>query len=97
MIELRFCKKCLYPSIAVNLRLDDDKVCSSCRGFEKMNSLPESFWKERREQFQKILDQTLKNNKSNYDCLVPVSGGKDSYYQTHIIVKEFKLKPLLVT
>ena len=57
MIELRFCKKCLYPSIAVNLRLDDDKICSSCRGFEKMNALPESFWKERREQFQKYLQK----------------------------------------
>ena len=34
---------------------------------------------------------------SNYDCIIPVSGGKDSYYQTHQIVKEFGLKPLLVT
>ena len=33
----------------------------------------------------------------NYDCIIPVSGGKDSYFQTHVITKELKLKPLLVT
>ena len=38
-----------------------------------------------------------KKNKTNYDCLIPVSGGKDSYYQAHIIAKKYKLKPLLVT
>ena len=39
----------------------------------------------------------IKKNNSNYDCLIPVSGGKDSYFQTHIIVKELGLKPLLMT
>jgi tRNA(Ile)-lysidine synthase TilS/MesJ len=34
---------------------------------------------------------------SGYDVLIPVSGGKDSYYQTHIAVKKLGLKPLLVT
>ena len=32
---------------------------------------------------------------SNYDCIIAVSGGKDSYYQTHII-KQYGLKPLLI-
>ena len=39
----------------------------------------------------------MSENKSNYDCLIPVSGGKDSYFQTHIICKELGLKPLLMT
>ena len=38
-----------------------------------------------------------KNKNSNYDCLIPVSGGKDSYFQTHCIVKGLGLKPLLMT
>ena len=45
--------------------------------------------------FEKILDENKSN--TNYDCIIPVSGGKDSYYQTHQIVKEYNLKPLLVT
>ena len=46
-----------------------------------------------------IIKKIKKNNRlnNNYDCLIPVSGGKDSYYQTHLIVKEYNLKPLLVT
>ena len=42
--------------------------------------------------------QTYKGkNNSSYDCIIPVSGGKDSYFQTHIVTKELNLKPLLVT
>ena len=37
------------------------------------------------------------SNQSTYDCVIPVSGGKDSYYQTHLMAKEYGLKPLLVT
>ena len=97
MIELRFCKNCVYPSIAVNLRLDDDQICSACRSRQKFLKIDENFWTKRRKRFEQIVGAVTKNNKSNYDCMVPVSGGKDSYYQTHIIVKEFNLKPLLMT
>ena len=45
----------------------------------------------------KIIDNIKKNNKSNYDCIIPVSGGKDSFYQIHLMCKEYNLKPLLVT
>ena len=45
--------------------------------------------------FENILNEH--KSQSNYDCIIPVSGGKDSYYQAHQIVEEFKLKPLLVT
>ena len=52
------------------------------------------FLEKREERFDEIINQTLKNNKSNYDCIVPVSGGKDSYYQTHVMVSNYGLKPL---
>ena len=45
---------------------------------------------------ENLLRELNKNN-SNYDCLIPVSGGKDSYFQTHVICKELNLKPLLMT
>ncbi|MDA7703942.1 N-acetyl sugar amidotransferase [Candidatus Pelagibacter sp.] len=94
---MKYCSNCLYPSIAVNLKINDKLVCSSCSSRIKFKKLSKSYWEKRKKIFQKILDETRKNNKSNYDCVIPVSGGKDSYYQTHVITKIFNLKPLLVT
>lgn len=95
--QMQYCAQCTYPFIAVNLTADEDGICSSCRTFEAFGSLSPEFWCQRRELFAQVADEVRKNNISDYDCVIPVSGGKDSYYQTHIAVKEFGLKPLLVT
>lgn len=92
-----YCKRCVYPQLAVNLNLDEHGVCSSCRTFEKFEELTPEFWAQRRRRFERVLEETLKGNTSNYDCIVPVSGGKDSYYQTHVVTELYGLKPLLVT
>ena len=92
-----FCNRCVYPQLAVNLQLDEEGICSSCRAFEKANALAPEFWDKRKKRLESIIHETLQNNTSNYDCIIPVSGGKDSYYQTHVIVAEYGLKPLLVT
>ena len=94
---MKYCKKCVYPFAAVNLHLDDDGVCSSCKTFESCEKIPENFWEMRKEKLKKIIKDTLETSESEYDCLIPVSGGKDSYYQAHIITKELGLKPLLMT
>lgn len=94
---MKYCKRCVYPEVAVNLYIDEEGICSSCRTFDKFVALTPAFWKERQKRFGKIISDVKKTNTSNYDCIIPVSGGKDSYFQTHIIVKEYGLKPLLVT
>jgi N-acetyl sugar amidotransferase len=94
--DIKYCKRCVYPQISVNLNLDEEGVCSSCRTAEKLLSLSASFWTERRNLFLKILEQYKSQREGNYDCVIPVSGGKDSYYQVHI-ARQFDLKPLLVT
>ena len=94
---MRYCKRCVYPEISVNLEIDKEGVCSSCRVFEKFDQLTPEFWEKRKEKFEKIFKETAKDNNSNYDCIIPVSGGKDSYFQTHVIAKEYGLKSLLVT
>ena len=94
---MEYCKKCVYPFVTVNLEVSDEGICSSCKSFEKFEDLSSEYWEKRKEKFDNILHETLKNNSSNFDCLIPVSGGKDSYYQTHIIAKEYGLKPLLMT
>ena len=95
--KMSYCKKCTYPFVAVNLQVDDDGVCSSCRTAEEFDKLTPEFWDRRRAIFEKHIDEMRKYKGRDYDCVIPVSGGKDSYYQTHIMVAEYGLKPLLVT
>ena len=92
-----FCKRCVYPSVAVNLELDDEGICSSCRTFEEIYSLDSEVWKEREKKLVQIIEtERSKNPGREYDCMIPVSGGKDSYFQAHKI-KSYGFKPLLVT
>ena len=94
---MTYCVRCVYPRVAVNLSIDDEGICTSCRTAEMFERLPPEFWNKRREQFEQCLREISTDRQSDYDCVIPVSGGKDSYYQTHIIVAEYGLKPLLVT
>ena len=57
-------------------------------------------WEERRNDLNKILDQAkleARLNKTTYDCIVPISGGKDSVFQLHVLTKVYDLKVLAVT
>lgn len=92
-----YCTRCVYPLNAVNLSLDDDGVCSACQTFEQFEALTPEFWDLRRKKFEQIVKDTRRGNDGGYDCLIPVSGGKDSYYQAHVIASTYGLKPLLVT
>jgi len=87
----------MYPELAVNLYIDEEGVCSSCRTFEKFKQISQEEWARRKKKFEEIVFSRLKNNTSDYDCVIAVSGGKDSYYQSHVIATEYGLKPLLVT
>jgi N-acetyl sugar amidotransferase len=94
---MNYCIKCVYPFATVNLNVDDDGICSACKSAESFSELDSSFWEGREKKFKKLIGRYLKNNDSNYDCLIPVSGGKDSFYQAHLMAKEYGLKPLLMT
>ena len=90
---MQYCKKCVYPGVAATpLTFDDDGVCSGCRVNSKGIEVD---WDERLEQFKRLIKRYKKNN--DYDIVIPVSGGKDSYWQTHVATKILGLKPLLVT
>lgn len=93
-----FCSKCVYPQVSVNLELIEGE-CTACKTSHVFEAADESFWEKRRKLFEKIVEEvkTNPNRNRNYDCIIPVSGGKDSYYQAHIIANEYGLKPLLVT
>lgn len=89
---MQYCTKCVYPAAsATALTFDENGVCSGCRTAAVRDELD---WDARWQDFLQIIDEHRSD--SNYDIVVPVSGGKDSYYQVHV-VKELGLKPLLVT
>ncbi len=88
---MKFCTKCVMPDTKPELTLDEEGVCDACRSHEKKRT--DIDWIEREKEFLEIVSQNKKNR--GYDCLVPVSGGKDSTFQT-MKVLELGLKPLCV-
>lgn len=95
--RMLYCNRCMYPSVAVNLAIDDEGICASCRTAEEFEKLTPEFWDKRREKFVQQIADIRKRSSADYDCIIPVSGGKDSYYQAHVMISEYGLKPLLVT
>lgn len=92
---MRYCSKCVYPkSSAAPLVFDENGVCSGCRTADQRVEVD---WDRRKRLFERLVEEYRNPDGSNYDCIIPVSGGKDSYFQIHIIKKVFGLNPLLVT
>jgi imidazoleglycerol phosphate synthase cyclase subunit len=96
--HMRWCKRCLYPSIsAAPMEFDDDGICTGCRMAEVKSAISPAEWKRRRELLRGIFEKYRCRDGSRHDVVIAVSGGKDSYFQTHVIKEEFGLNPLLVT
>jgi N-acetyl sugar amidotransferase len=91
-----YCKKCVYPIHAVNLDIDDEGICSACRTYDEIIKLDDQSWLKREQKLIEILENYRNITEGDYDCIVPVGGGKDSYFQAHYI-KSLGFKPLLVT
>jgi len=91
---MRYCRKCLNVDTRPNTAFSEDGLCPPCQ-FQQKSS--EIIWQERLEQLKPILKNARQNNHSGYDCIVGVSGGKDSTRQALHIRDCFGLKPLLVS
>jgi len=93
--EMQYCTKCVYPAAsAAPLAFDDGGVCSGCRVAAQKDRID---WEERAQELRELFEEYRCTDGSNYDCLIPVSGGKDSHFQTYLVTQVFKLRPLLVT
>jgi len=90
---LKYCKRCVMPSSKPDLFIDDEGICNACRNFEHR---PEVNWDERRVELQGVLDRFKSKDGSNWDCVIPVSGGKDSTYQV-LRMLQMGMNPLCVT
>ena len=90
---IRYCRHCVMPETKPDILFDEEGVCSACRHFERRQEVD---WDARRDELVEILDRYRSTNGANYDCIIPVSGGKDSTSQT-IRMLELGANPLCVT
>jgi len=90
---LRYCSCCVLPDTRPGIKIESDGVCSACKNHKNKDVVID--WETREHDFKGIVDYA-KSNSKGYDCLIPVSGGKDSTWQ---VVKclEYGLNPLAVT
>jgi N-acetyl sugar amidotransferase len=107
--KVLYCKKCVSSNqrpnstieykhkkndIKKTMKFDESGICDACRMTEKKNT--EIDWKER----EKLLIDLCNKHRSkdgSYDCLLPGSGGKDSFYASHILKEKYGMHPLTVT
>ena len=81
------------PHTKPDLILDEEGICNACRSYESRKTVD---WDRRYQQLKEIVDRYKRKDQTNWDCIVPVSGGKDSTYQV-IKILELGLNPLCVT
>ena len=90
---IQYCKRCCLPSTKPHLAFDEEGICNACRNYENRKNVD---WDERKKELMAILDRYRSKDGSNWDCIIPVSGGKDSTYQV-VTMLELGMNPLCVT
>lgn len=88
----RYCTRCVMPDTKPDLLIDEEGVCNACRSFEKRVEID---WDARKKELLQVLER-YRGRSGHWDCIVPVSGGKDSTYQV-IRMLQLGLNPLCVT
>jgi N-acetyl sugar amidotransferase len=107
--EVRYCKTCVISNQRPNstveiahtedseketIRIGADGICDACRvAAQKRAGID---WEERDQELRELCDRHRKTDGS-YDCVVPGSGGKDSFYAAHILKHEYGMHPVTVT
>lgn len=89
---MKICKNCLMPETRPRIKFTSDQICSACEWAEIKKQID---WESRRNEFRKLCDEI--RGKSQWDCIVPVSGGKDSTYVADKMKNEYGLNVLTVT
>ena len=107
--DIQFCSRCVIsnqrPNSAVEyehtknskkstIAFDENGVCDACRlADQKHNTID---WEERERELRDLCDRHRRND-GRYDCIVPGSGGKDSFYAAHVLKYKYGMHPLTVT
>lgn len=92
---MKYCKRCLYPeNHPLNLSFDNQGVCSGCKVHEEKDVLD---WTERLEKLKYITSDFKTKTRNIHDCIIPVSGARDSYFIVHVVKNILGMHPLLVS
>ena len=92
-MSLRLCSRCVTPETHETIFFDNEGVCNVCRQQEYKQEKID--WDIRQKELNELLD--AHRGKGDYDCIVPFSGGKDSTYTLYALVKQYGMKPLVVS
>lgn len=92
--NLKYCIRCCMPETQEGLTFDEMGICQACQSSEQKIHID---WTARERDLRRILDEAKAKAGNNYDCILPISGGKDSTFQMHVLVKVYGMKPLAVT
>jgi N-acetyl sugar amidotransferase len=90
---MKYCKRCVLPGTKPGVKFDDEGICSACRSVERKKTID---WNARELKLQEICNKIRGSNGNGYECIVPVSGGKDSVYQVYAMSQIYKLRTLAV-
>lgn len=90
---MRYCSRCVMPDTKPGLVFDIEGVCSACRSVDKKHLID---WEARATRLKLLCDQIRGSNGNGYECIVPVSGGKDSTYQAYMMSQVYGLKVLCI-
>ena len=95
-MKMRYCKRCLQPDTRPGIVFDDEQICFACRYEESKATID---WEQRHAELQAFADEAkaeAKKRGNTYDCIIGVSGGKDSTFQAVYAKEKLGLNPLLI-
>lgn len=90
--QIRYCSRCCLPETMEGISFDRFGICTPCRSSEEKMHIN---WEERSKNLQGIIDTF--RTPTYYDCMLPMSGGKDSTFQAYVLTHRYGLEPLAVT
>lgn len=91
---LTYCVRCCMPETQEGVNFDEMGVCTACRSSEQKMHID---WVARGRSLRGILEDAKAKAGDGYDCVLPISGGKDSFFQAHVLTNIYGMKPLAVT
>jgi N-acetyl sugar amidotransferase len=92
---MKICRSCLYPEThPLGIIIGNDGICSGCKVHKEKDDLD---WKDRFERLEALVNPYRSKSLRNFDCIVPVTGGHDSFFIVDTVKNRLGLNPLLVS
>jgi len=91
---MRYCNRCVMPDTRPGIKFDQNGICFPCLNSERRKFID---WGKRLGELKSLCDKYRGSNGNYYDCVIAVSGGKDSHYQVYMMKEVMNMNPLLVS